>query len=783
MTTLEITATYFGERFRFANGSGDVIVGDAEYADNLAAAIGPSLVTVKGPDDEGRPLRQNRTYRFYGRWSNYTNKRTNETEKQFHFATYVEAEPASRAGVIAYLKECGRGNGIGQGIAIKVWEKFGSDSVRLLREQPEVVAAGVNRLSIESARVVAEILKERQAVEHCTVELMGLLDRRGFPKTTAKRAIAVWGNLAADLIKRNPFLLMMRFRGVGFRVTDKFYLELGLDPGRLKRQALCAWYSIASDTSGHTWYPTAVACQGIDEMIAGAEPRHVPALSLAIRGRLLDRIRVDQHSAGVNGLRIVDRGGRLFLAESKAAANERYIARQVVDAESESANWGCWNANGQLTDHQTMHLADACRGAIGILGGGPGCGKTYTAAALIQSLAGEKVAVAAPTGKAAVRITEALAGYGIKQRAKTIHSLLGVESSEDGWRFRHNENNPLDVRYLVVDEASMIDTDLMSSLLAARSTGTHILFVGDVGQLPPVGHGAPLRDMIRAGVPYGELTEIRRNSGEIVEACADIRAGREFNVGGNLVHRPRSWTPEEQKTGCLEVVEQTRILGLDPIWDCQIVTAVNAKSKVSRRELNKFLQAELNHNPGVIGSPFREGDKVVNTQNGFYPLAPGEELGEDVQQNERGEVYVANGELAEVLQAEPNLTIARLDNPRRTIKIPRGQSNTKTDDADDDAAASTGCNFDLGYCLSVHKSQGSEWPIVGVVIDEYPGARMICSREWIYTGLSRAKKECHLIGKLETAHRFCRRQQIDQRQTFLVESIERERAALILAEL
>lgn len=779
MSTLEITATYHGERFRFANGSGDVVVGDAEHVDQGKQIICPkqsTRFTVKGPDDESRPLTTNRTYRFYGRWSKYTNKRTNETEQQFHFATYVEAEPASRAGVIAYLKECGRGNGIGQGIAVKIWEKFGSDSVRLLREQPEVIAAGVQRLSIESAKVVAAILAERQAVEHCTVELMGLLDRRGFPKITARRAIAKWGNLAADLIKRNPYLLM-RFRGCGFKGTDKFYLELGLDPGRLKRQALCAWYSLASDTSGHTWYPAGVAIQGIDTMLAGATPRHIPALSLAIRGGLLDRIRVD-------GDRIVDNGGRLFLAESKAARNERYVARQVVDAESERANWfdpGDLDGLGG-SGHQVERITAATRGPIGILGGGPGTGKTFVAAVLVKYLAGQKVAVAAPTGKAAVRITEALAGYRIKQRAKTIHSLLGVESSEDGWRFRHNENNPLDVRYLIVDEASMIDTDLMSSLLAARSTGTHILFVGDVGQLPPVGHGAPLRDLIRAGVPYGELAEIRRNAGEIVAACADIRAGRDFQAGGNLVHR-LAMTPDKQMAECLAVAQQTRSLGLDPIWDCQIVTAVNAKSKVSRRELNTFLQAELNHNAGVIGSPFRKGDKIVNTQNGFYPVSPGEELGPDVQQNERGEVYVANGELAEVLEAERAITIARLDNPRRTIKIPRGQS-TEGNQSDDDAAApSTGCAWDLGYALSVHKSQGSEWPVVGVVVDEYPGARMICSREWIYTAISRAKTECHLIGKLETAHRFCRRQQIGERQTFLVEQIDRERAALILAEL
>lgn len=783
METVEVTATYHGQRFRFENGDGDVIIGDVQHVDGEQPTP-LEMYSVKGPDDPSRPLGTHRTYRFYGSWKDYRNRRTGDTEKQFHFSTYVEAEPATRAGVVAYLKEAGRGRGVGQAIATKIWERFGSDSVRILREQPEVVAAAVRGLSIDSAKTVALALEERKSIEHCSISLMGLLDRRGFPKATARRAMALWGNQAAELIERNPYLLM-RFRGCGFKGTDKFYLELGHDPGRLKRQALCAWYALASDTTGHTWYPRAVAYQGIREMISGAEPRPELAECLAIRAGLLDRIAVDQ--AG----RIVQKADRYFLAEAKAARNERFIARQVVDAEEEPITWPAADALAEISAHQADRLSRSLRGTIGVFGGGPGTGKTFTAAALVKWVSqfaggkssGKHVAIAAPTGKAAVRITEALASYGIQQRAKTIHSLLGVDSSENGWKFKHDANNPLDVRFLVVDEASMIDTDLMSSLLAARGRGTHVLFVGDVNQLPPVGHGAPLRDFIRAGFPYGELTEIKRNDGGIVQACADIRAGRRFKCEGNLVHRD-AHTPKVQTTECLAVCDLAKSIGLDPIWDVQIVVPVNAKSPVSHQALNKVLQAELNHNPGVAGSPFRVGDKIVNTANGFFPVVSlaGSDS-DEVQRNDRGEVYVANGELAEVAESTPAYTTARLTSPDRVIRIPRSAGNQAADDDSGDAPPSTGCMFELGYALSVHKSQGSEWPIVAVVIDQYPGARMVCSREWTYTAISRAKKECHIIGQLETAYRFCRRQQIDERQTFLVEQVARERAANMLAEL
>lgn len=447
-----------------------------------------------------------------------------------------------------------------------------------------------------------------------------------------------------------------------------------------------------------------------------------------------------------------------------------------------------------LSEHQVEQLRRATTHNLGILGGSPGTGKTFTAAQLISALAEvvgiNQIAAAAPTGKAAVRLTEAMQGYKIPLVARTIHSLLKVESSGgDGWSFAFNRSNPLPFKVIVVDEASMIDTDLAASLFAARARGTLMLVTGDVNQLPPVGHGAPLRDMIAAGVPYGELKEIRRNEGGIVQACADIRDGEPFKCEGNL-RLIGACDAKSQRESMLAVVEESaKQFGVDPVWGVQVLCAVNRKSELSRRELNKLLQLHLNPNPVVANSPFRLRDKVVNTKNGWFPLVEVAGKTEDgrvklvdnddnLTVNANNQVYVANGELGEVVKVEPNYFHVQLTEPRRLVVVPRGKQQFNSDDAagDEDGnveeSTNTGCDWELGYALSVHKSQGSEWPVVLYMVDDSGGAKRVCTREHLYTGISRAKQCCFLIGKLSVAQGFCRRTAIDKRRTFLAQKIK-----------
>lgn len=289
--------------------------------------------------------------------------------------------------------------------------------------------------------------------------------------------------------------------------------------------------------------------------------------------------------------------------------------------------------------------------------------------------------------------------------------------------------------------------------------------------------------MIAAGVPYGELTEIKRNSGGIVEACQMIRAGRPWNYGDNLI----GLDCRDQMAGLLATIRQAADAGLDPIWDVQPVVAVNAKSPLSRKAVNEFLQAELNvaSRDRPRGQSFSLKDKIVNTKNGLFKLVDENLEGDDeIEQNDKGETFVANGELAEVIEVGEKHFTARLNAPRRIIRIPRGRASDQDEPDGGDGAnsdkTSTGCSWDLGYALSVHRSQGSEWKWVIVMVDEYPGARMICTREFWYTSFSRAKEKCIVIGKKAIVDAGCRKVAIGRRKTFLKELILKKRAERLL---
>lgn len=777
MRNEEITAVFVNERIRWD----DTLVGEIQLVNGSSPAEGPVTAGLKGKAEVDELL-PNHSYRFYGRWTTYQNKRSGESERQFYFQTFVEAAPHGRAGVIAYLKRAGTGRGIGTARARALWEKYGSDAVRMLREEPEEVAANIRGLSVESAKECSIWLHDKRQLEACTIELTDLLDGRGFPRDTVRLAVKAWGNEAAAIIRKDPYCLM-NFRGCGFKRCDQLWLDLGLSPARLRRQAFCAWYAVASNTEGHTWFSVQHAINGLAGQVSGAEIRPAAAIKLAKRiGRLspdrngaLEVIRSDQHTGA-----IVSHGGEVWVAEGRKAANEELLAKLVVDSMSETSYWPNIDELENVSDHQREHLCKSLVGTVGILGGGPGTGKTYTAARVISKLIDtfgiDQIAVGCPTGKAAVRISEAMQQYGIGLRARTWHSLLGIDKVNNdggGWSFAHNESNPLPYKVLIGDESSMLDTNIMCSIFRARAAGTHFLLIGDTNQLPPVGHGAPLRDLIAAGLPYGELTEIKRNSGGIVEACAAIRDDKKWQPGDNLVFH--EMLTDETTLACLvDVIKEHADIGFDPVWDCQVVVAVNDKSKLSRKEVNALLQLELNKNPGKKNQPFRVGDKIVNGKNGWFPSVEFDPNDPDTQLNENGEVYVANGELAEVLEVEEKIVIAKLSSPDRVVKIPRGKG---------DGESSTGCSWELGYALSVHKSQGSEFTITIVLVDEYPGARMVCDRSWVYTAISRAKEKCVLIGQKRTVDRFCRVQKMNRRKTFLAEQVLRMGAERILVEM
>jgi ATP-dependent exoDNAse (exonuclease V) alpha subunit len=393
---------------------------------------------------------------------------------------------------------------------------------------------------------------------------------------------------------------------------------------------------------------------------------------------------------------------------------------------------------------------------------------------------------------------------GVSLPAKTIHGLLGVKANgDDGFGFQHDQTNPLPHKFVLMDEASMKDVPLFAATLQARSIGTHYLILGDPNQLAPVGHGAPLRDLLRCpdSVPAGTLSEIRRNSGRGVQVCAAIRDKKPWTCsprldlenGENLLLVDAA-NPAAQIEALERMIRSFRDKPrgerkYDPIWDVQVICAVNKKGELSRKILNELLQRLLNPDGATIEKcPFRIRDKIVNTRNGLLKSA--DPYADAAVCDQDGKVYVANGEQAEVINVEPGVITAKLTSPPRTVLIyRRGKSESQEqaeeaaggedageenagDESEGKTATATGCSWDLGYAISAHKSQGSEWPVVIVMLDTDNSARRVCSRQWIYTAISRFKDFALLVGMKKTADAMCGRDALFARKTFLKERIE-----------
>lgn len=781
---IELTGTFCNERHRWEStreGESDTIVGSIR-----SSIDGGSIISIRGQADR-LELRQGLAYRFFGHWKDYRNPRTGLTERQFNFNSFVESAPAGREAIAAYISAAGEGLGIGPQRARKLFDLFGEDAVRVLREEPQRAAEALATARLATApnlcESIAEILRSKQATEAVQIELTSLLAGRGFPRTTTRNAIQRWGAKAARIIRRDPYRLMV-FQNCGFKKTDAMYLDLGLKPDRLKRQALCAWYSIASDSEGHTWFPAFRASNYITQNITGAAVDPERALQLAIRAGAIGQ----EYTSGVNGPLVQDANGVRWISEGKNSRHEKQIAEIAARSMQDPHRWPDPENVDGLSAHQETQLKKALSSQIAILGGSPGTGKTFTAGYTIEELGKtfglNNILIAAPTGKAAVRLTENLVMLGIDVRARTVASWLN-------WLDRQKETTVFPHQVIVVDEVSMMDTDAMAALMRGAARGTHFLFIGDIYQLPPVGHGAPLRDLIAAGVPYGELREIRRNSGGIVEACAAIRDGASWGEGDNLVITGCD-DAEKQIATMLRICREAKSQGLDPVWDVQIIAAVNEKSPLARTKLNEILQAELNLNAGQSSQLFRLNDKVVNLENNKFQLIDGsqEEGTEDQGEIEPGkngnkESFVANGELGRVVEIAEAFFLVELSSPRRIIRVPRGKAKAATakdKEAEpiDGEKVSSGCTFDLGYGLTCHKMQGSSARWVVVMLDEYPGAMRVASREWLYTAISRAEKACYLVGKKQTADRMTRNISLQKRKTFLRERVAIETAKLLL---
>lgn len=409
--------------------------------------------------------------------------------------------------------------------------------------------------------------------------------------------------------------------------------------------------------------------------------------------------------------------------------------------------------SGKLNEEQAAALATIKENRVSVLCGAPGVGKTYTCKAVLEWAQSEglSVAQAAPTGKAAKRMMEAT-----EFNASTIHRLLLPVMSNGKFEFRMGPDSPLPYDLIILDEMSMIDTWLMNHVMAAIDhTRTRVLFVGDPDQLPSIGPGSILKDMIGSGViPVSVLTQIQRNAGDIVKACHSIKAGvgyephkmLDLEAGHNLRHIEAN---ERDIPGIIEslVTERFPARGYDSVWGVQVLSPTNKKTNLSCEALNERLRARINpvHGQEKKGVMFRAGDKVIQTQNKIMRSISGVDE------------YIVNGDMGTVDGIQGNKLIVTFTMPDRTVLVPIG-----------------GNKLLLAYAITCHRAQGSEFPVVIIPVTSAFGR--FVDRCWIYTAISRARDICVTIGEFSAIRHAIGRVSALSRQTGLADAIVNEYA-------
>jgi exodeoxyribonuclease V alpha subunit len=773
----ELIGRFLGESFVFDNGPDRrTIIG--------ALACESDTHTIRGLADEGK-IAVGMTYRFMGSFVEHQ-----KYGRQFSFNSFAEQKPEGPEAIVGYLRRAsGENGGITERVARLIWGKCGENSIDMLLANPKLVAEGIPQWGEEKAKRAAEYLKGFESERRVRTELINLLDGQRLPRKTIDRAIKRWGTAAASVVSKDPYELM-KLPGIGFKSADKLFLELALqEHGRgeaydlaisgIKRQAMCAAYEqrVMCGASGAVWVESAMLFGAIRRNFGIARCRPEEAVEFAER-------------AGV--LKSYPDNGKSWIASWFEARDEDDITDVVVSFLESDDEIGWPEASelpSTLSESQKAAMDIVTNSRLAILKGGPGTGKTFCLAglvkAIIQAHGTSCVAIAAPTAKAAARVAETLRGYDIEGIwSGTIHGLLGVISADGGWDFVHGTTNPLRQQFIIIDESSMPDLGLMASLLRALSVRSHLLLVGDEEQIPPVGSGTPFVDL-QPVLPIASLTEIRRNSGDIVRVCKLIREeGRiEFSPqldeanGHNL---PLYHAVEGDIADVVENLVEAIRSQVDPVWDCQVITPCNKGSLHSRRELNLRLQQQLNPTgERVKGNPFRVGDKVICLKNGDYQTGKKIEMPDGKQQAET--CRVANGELGRVDAIEGGRMFVTLFYPDRQVVVPvqaaKQDEEERVGDSDDSDDGSKGLvgDWDLAYAISIHKSQGSQWKYVIFVIDPTSRASRLMSRQLVYTAISRAQNATLCVGEAHVAQKAIRRDGLAGRKTFLTQKI---RAAL-----
>ena len=695
------------ERITYANeetGYTVARVATAKSGSDLLTVVGALLGAQVGE-----------SLRLTGRWRTHP-----KYGKQFEAESYTTVLPATVQGIRRYLGS-GMIKGIGPVMADRMVEHFGTDILRIIEEEPERLVE-VQGLGPKRTKRIAEAWEEQKAIKEVMVFLQGV----GVSTSLAVRIYKQYGDRSIDTVRKEPYRLASDVWGIGFKTADTIAQAVGIphdSPERIKAGLQYTLSEAADD--GHCFLPEPNLVTAAEKILGVGRELIVPALDELARDEGVVREPIPgegEDAATIPAVYLVpfhraERSLARGLLELLDAPADRLQAFAGVDWDK-ALPWLKRRTGQALAPEQEEAVKLALTSKVAVLTGGPGCGKSFTVRSVVELAAAKKakIVLVAPTGRAAKRLAE-LTGH----EAATVHRLLQLQPGGDP---KFDQDNPLDADLVVVDECSMVDLILANKLVKAIPRGAHLLLVGDVDQLPSVGAGEVLADLLGAEViPRVRLTRIFRQaqqSGIVVNAHRVNNGDHPRTHGYPDFFLFPCEDQEEAARLTVDVVANRipRKFGLDPRRDVQVLTPMH-RGAAGSGALNALLQEALTPHDDrrperrYGGRVFRVGDKVTQLRNNY----------------DKGEAGVFNGTVGVV-------TSVSLEEQSLTVLTDEDESVEYAFDELDELAHA--------YSITIHRSQGSEYP--AVVIPLTTGAWTMLRRNLLYTGITRAKKLVVLVG-------------------------------------